>query len=565
MQVKKGSYVLEVVGGDEHGARLEIGDRVLTIGRARDADLVLRDLGVSRRHVQVAASEHGVQFDVCGGASPFMMGGRPLRSAEAKEGDRILVGNTILVVVEGKPDSSQQLRATRGNADVRTVLTGVGADARAMAALHGLIELLDAAGSPEGIESALHAWGGEQTPSCMVDIRRSPDDHLSSTVVEREGPGHSTIVSVPAPCDEPTALAFTITASSDRLTDSFRRMLVVAGRLVGSSLARVHRLAIADGEVESLRALSFGSARAFLGTSPGALQLASVVPRLAASDVSVLIEGETGVGKTFVARLIHEASPRAREPLRVINCAAIPENLAESELFGHERGAFTGANVSRIGALEAAERGTLFLDEIGELSPAIQAKLLHVLEERTFERIGSNRPIDLRARVICATNRNLEEMVEEGTFRRDLLFRIAVVRVRVPPLRDRGEDLVMLARQLLADATQSAGRRVTGFSQGAMKLIEQYPWPGNVRELRNAIDHAIALGEGSVIQVGDLPPGMSLAADQPDDPNLVRLPLDMATLQKRAIEAALAATDGNRIKAAALLGVDRATLYRRRK
>ncbi len=253
-------------------------------------------------------------------------------------------------------------------------------------------------------------------------------------------------------------------------------------------------------EKEDLRSLHFGSARAFLGTSPAAQRLAGLVPRLAASEVSVLIEGETGVGKTFVARLIHEASPRAREPLRVINCAAIPENLLESELFCHERGAFTGANVRRIGAFESAGRGTLFLDEIGELSLASQAKLLRALEEKRFERLGSNRTLELRARVLCATNRDLAATVAEGRFRSDLLFRVSVVKLPIPPLRERGDDVALLAKHVLQDVAREAHRRIDGFSDDALEAIVRYSWPGNVRELRNVIELAIVIGDAAVLR-----------------------------------------------------------------
>ncbi len=566
MHAKQSTYVLEVVGGDDHGARLDVDERVRTIGRARDVDLVLRDLGVSRRHVQVAATANGVQFDICGGAAPLMVGGRHVRSVEAKEGDRVLLGNTLLVVVTASRDSTpSSVRGSRDHTDVKTLLTGVGADARAMASVHALIEALDVAQDPATLEGVIRAWASEQTPACSVEVRQGTDASTGSEISETEEAGSSALILIPTSSEEPVTLAFRCEAPRGRLTDSFRRTLVVAGRLFGSSFARVRRAEIVDSEVAALRALSFGSARGFLGTSPGAQQLASLVPKLATSDVSVLIEGETGVGKTFVARLIHEASPRAREPLRVINCAAIPENLVESELFGHERGAFTGAGATRVGALEAAGKGTLFLDEIGELSLGSQAKLLRVVEDRRFERIGSNRTIELRARLLCATNRDLEAMADAGQFRRDLLFRIAVVRVRVPALRERGDDLVQLAKQLLADSAQSAGRRVTGFSLAALDLIRRYSWPGNVRELRNAIEHALALGEGALVETCDLPAGIAPRATQPEDPDVVRLPLDLVTLERHAIEAALRATNGNRVRAAALLGINRATLYNKLK
>jgi DNA-binding NtrC family response regulator len=250
----------------------------------------------------------------------------------------------------------------------------------------------------------------------------------------------------------------------------------------------------------------------------------------------------------------------------VLNCAAIPESLLEAELFGHERGAFTGAVSARVGAFEAAAGGTLLLDEIGELGLTSQAKLLRVIEERRFERIGSNRSIALTARILAATNRDLQAMVAAGTFRGDLFFRISVVNLRVPSLRERGDDVVLLANRLLTDLAASAGRRVRAFSPRALDAIRAYPWPGNVRELRNAIEHALVLGEGDVIEPSDLPGaivGAALAHEQPADADTVKLPATLALLEERAIAAALRATGGNRTRAAALLGINRVTLYKK--
>jgi len=561
MHASRATFVLEVLGGTDHGARLELDENVLTIGRAREADLVLRDLGVSRRHVQVVASEDGAQLQACAGSAGFMVAGRSHRAYDAKVGDRILIGNTVLLVAAEAPASVAPASA-RAGADLRTALTGVGAEAFAMASIHALIEALDTAVERTSLLTAMLAWASRQKPAFRVEFHA---DAQSAASVAASTDSASTVIVVPAPSEDFVSIAFTFADPAEQVTDSFRRMLVVAGRLFGSAAARLRRAEVADGEVAALRTLSFGAAHDFLGSSTAARQLAAKIPRLAASDVGMLLEGETGVGKTFVARLLHEASPRAREPLRVINCAAIPENLIESELFGHERGAFTGAVSHRVGALEATGRGTLFLDEIGELSLGSQAKLLRVLEDRRFERIGSNKTIELHARVVCATNRDLEQMIARGAFRRDLLFRIAVVRVRVPSLRERRDDLPELARQMLADATQTAGRRVLGFSADAMALIQDHSWPGNVRELRNAIEHAIALGEGPLVQAADLPAGIAPAATQPDDPDFIRLPLDMATLERRAVEAALRASAGNRVRAAALLGMNRSTLYNKLK
>ena len=256
---------------------------------------------------------------------------------------------------------------------------------------------------------------------------------------------------------------------------------------------------------------------------------------------------------------------RARERRSgIVNCAAIPESLLESELFGHERGAFSGATGARPGVFESAGRGTVFLDEIGELPFQSQAKLLRALEDRRFERLGSNRSILLEARILLATNRDLEAMVEAGTFRRDLYYRIAVVKVRVPALRERGDDLRLLANHILADLGASAGRRVDGFAPEALDAIERYRWPGNVRELRNAIERALVVGDGPMIRAADLPDVVTGAPPrQPQAEDMVRLPADLRWLEGKAIEAALRATSGNQRRAALLLGINRVTLNRK--
>jgi two-component system, NtrC family, response regulator AtoC len=371
-------------------------------------------------------------------------------------------------------------------------------------------------------------------------------------------------VAVPAHTSVPGAAVF-LGVPAARVDDALRRLFAVSGRIVASALARVALERSLTDEADSLRALAIGSARAFLGHSQAATEVGRLVGRLAGADATALVLGESGTGKSFVARLIHEASARKSQPFRVLNCAAIPETLVESELFGHERGAFSGAVAAHAGAFESAGRGTILLDEIGELSLASQAKLLRVLEERRYERVGSNRSQTMEARVLAATNRDLASMVEKGTFRQDLFFRISVVSIRIPPLRERGDDIVLLANQMLADLGKTAGRRVTGFSPAAIDVLKTHPWPGNVRELRNAIEHALVLGEGQRIEPRDLPEttraGGSMAAGM--DGDAVRLPAKLEWLEQRAIEVALRVTNGNRTKAAAILGINRVTLYKK--
>ncbi len=252
-----------------------------------------------------------------------------------------------------------------------------------------------------------------------------------------------------------------------------------------------------------------------IGRSPALVEVTRQVQKVAPTDATVLLQGESGTGKELFARAIHHLSPRRDAPFVAINCAAIPETLLENELFGHERGAYTGANTARAGRLELAERGTLFLDEIGELGPAVQAKLLRVLQEKAFERVGGNRTIVVNLRIVAATNRELRRAVAEGLFREDLFFRLAVVTVTVPPLRERGEDLVLLASHFLDRYRRELGRDGLVFGEPAEKAIRRHPWPGNVRELANAVERATILAEADCIEPWHL--GLGAEAGRGED------------------------------------------------
>lgn len=429
-----------------------------------------------------------------------------------------------------------------------------------LSSIHALVCALDERVDQCGMEQAIRAWMTEQVGGHDVMIEFGHRALTGERPIElRDTHDKGTLILLDATVHKPTTLMIASSLDSDAIDDHTRHMLVIVGRLFGAALSRLPSKAF-SGIVEA-PAIPARRDDLSLGSSVHAQQLAATLHRLAKCDVNVLLGGETGVGKTFVARLIHENSSRAAQPLRIVNCSALPETLIESQLFGHERGTFTGANAAHIGMLEAAGAGTILLDEIGELSLASQAKLLHVLEDRRFERLGSNRPIELRARVICASNRNLQDMVAAGQFRQDLLFRISVVRVHVPPLRERGDDLLTLAHKLLSDAAPSASRPVKGFSDEAIELMRAYSWPGNVRELRNAIECALALGSAELIAPCDLPADIYPNRTQPIDPDIVHLPSALSILERRAIDASLRATNGNRVRAAEILGVTRQTLY----
>jgi len=291
-------------------------------------------------------------------------------------------------------------------------------------------------------------------------------------------------------------------------------------------------------------------------------RVVAVARRLAKTSATVLVLGESGVGKERIARLLHDASPRVAGPFVAINCAAVPENLLESELFGHARGAFSGALSDRPGLFEAARGGTLFLDELGEIPPAMQAKLLRVLEEREVRRVGENRTRPVDVRIVAATHRDLAEDVKKGRFRQDLYFRLRVVEVYIPPLRERTEDILPIAKRLLAEAALREGEGIKDIGKAACRALYEYAWPGNVRELVNAIERARILSDGQVIEPGDLPPEIA-APRRPERGGAGAKTL--AEVERDFILATLERVSHNRAVAAAELGIGVATLYRKLK
>lgn len=291
-------------------------------------------------------------------------------------------------------------------------------------------------------------------------------------------------------------------------------------------------------------------------TDDSMLKVCRTIEKVATTNVSVLLLGESGTGKEALARAVHDLGPRARQPFIAINCGAIPENLLESELFGYERGAFTGAVKQTIGKIEAANHGTLFLDEIGDLPYPLQVKLLRFLQEQVIERVGGRQTIPVDVRVVSATNQTLESQVGEGVFRSDLFYRLNSITVRIPPLRERGGDAVLLARYFLGRYNREFNRNIRGLADGASAALAAHDWPGNVRELENRIKRAVVMSENRVIDAADL----ELAPAEPDDADLdlraARLRAERAVLQQ-----AMARSNGRLAQAAKLLGVSRPTLY----
>jgi DNA-binding NtrC family response regulator len=304
-----------------------------------------------------------------------------------------------------------------------------------------------------------------------------------------------------------------------------------------------------------------------VGESPLMKEVFEMVQQVAPTRATVLLQGESGTGKELIAKAIHQLSPRAKQPMVSVHCAALSPTLLESELFGHEKGAFTGAHEKRMGRFEQAQGGTLFLDEIGEIDPTIQIKLLRFLGERTFERVGSNKTLTADVRLITATNKNLEELVKAGTFREDLFFRLRVVEIWLPPLRERTGDIPLLAQNFLREFARENGKPVTDFTLEALETIMNYQWPGNVRELRTAIEHAVVLCRGDRIAVRDLPPSVRNQGSARVSSDAQRLfaqrDLTVKEAEKQLIIRALKEANGNRTVAATKIGMSRRTLHRK--
>ncbi len=293
-----------------------------------------------------------------------------------------------------------------------------------------------------------------------------------------------------------------------------------------------------------------------IANSPEMLDVCRIIEKVGPTDATTLLLGESGTGKEVLAKAIHEISARNEQPFVAINCASIPDTLLESELFGYEKGAFTGAVKRTLGKIEHANGGTLFLDEIGDMPLSLQAKLLRFLQERVIERIGGRVEISVDVRVICATNRDLDEMIGSGTFREDLFYRVSEITIDIPPLRDRAGDAVLLAWAFLAKFSAQNSTKVRGFSKEALRSIEDYSWPGNVRELENKIKRAVIMAEGSQISAEELQLSVGSEESQPFNLREVR---DQA--EASAVSRALTYVEGNVSKAAELLGVSRPTLY----
>ena len=412
-------------------------------------------------------------------------------------------------------------------------------------------------------EEALALLAERDADLILCDIRMPRMDGIAFLEHYRRVSGRALVIMMSAYGDDDTALDAIKRGAYDFIQKPFRPdqvLLVLAKAIEREGLRQqVQRL---SAEVEALRA-----PEGVVGRSEALSQAVSVARKVAKHPSTVLVTGESGTGKELIARLIHAASPRAKGPFVAINCGAIPEQLLESELFGHARGAFTGATDDRRGLFEEANGGTLFLDEIGELPGPLQVKILRALQEGEIRRVGDNAARAVDTRIVAATSRDLEAEVAANRFRADLFYRINVVRIPLPPLRERRDDLPLLVHHFVNLFNRRLGLAIAGVTPEAMKLLMEHPWPGNVRELENVIERAMVLADGTRLGVEQLPAGIrdpSARSDGSADPEQdLSIKRRVEALERTLIERALARTGGNRTRAARLLDLShRALLYK---
>ena len=402
----------------------------------------------------------------------------------------------------------------------------------------------------------------------LIDLRGNVSENVDEAALRLMGkinevPGHPPMVVL---CDEEQRGPFlrAVEYGADDSVTSPPNISEV--RLV---LRRAYKLHTSEQELRKLRGReSAGRLHELIGTSAPMQELFAMARKIATCDVSVLITGETGTGKELLARAIHHLSGRNSGPLVAFSCANLPETLIEDELFGHEKGAFTGAIMSRCGRLEAANHGTLFLDEIGDLGVGLQPKLLRVLQERRFERLGGNKTINVDLRLVCATNRNLAEMVQQGKFREDLYYRLNVVQLHLPPLRERHDDISLLAQQFLEKAAHQFQKETKSFSQPALQVLEEFNWPGNVRELENVVQRGVALSDGATVDVCHLPSSMRPRGESKTEAAAENLPSsrsyedEVRRFKRSLILRTLRECDWRKAECARTLGVARGYLHR---
>jgi transcriptional regulator with GAF, ATPase, and Fis domain len=585
-------------------------DGQISIGRDEANQLCLMDSAVSRRHCAIQEVDGRYELGDLDSHNGTFVNGVPVGRKFIDHGDTIRIGNSEFVFLthEGEALATAKLRLS--DASSKSMLTTlrleqpaahptfgaeVGRMARDLAALFRISNVINSIRDAELLQRELLRLISEVVPADhgAVLLQTDLDEETNSICTWSRQPDAAQTIEIQrelvhraiwersavftndasTSSDTPNVLCLPLVAvertigviylTSLHPAPPFREdhihFLDSVSRIAAVTLENILALDALRSENQRLKR-ELNPASNLVGESRQIRQLEEFISRVAHSDSTVLIRGESGTGKEVVARSIHQSSPRQERPFVAINCAAIPETLLESELFGHEKGAYTGAVGMRKGKLEAADDGTLFLDEIGELAPPMQAKLLRVLQQKEFERVGGTQPVNFKARVLAATNKNLEQAIKSGEFRQDLYYRLNVVSVTVSPLREHREDISLLALYFASKYAQKAKRPFKGISQEARTLLMGYSWPGNVRELENAIEHAIVLGLTEEILPEDLPSG--ILEEQSAKLEGARYHDTLNQSKKELILTALREAKGSYPDAARILGVHPKYLHR---
>lgn len=572
---------------------------VTTIGRALGNDVQIDDSSVAPHHAQIVFNGRDFQLEEVDRESEILINGKKKRRVRLCHGDRITLGRALLgfsmftegelsapTASEGSPSGLWGIRRLQGfserlmtsgsvNELLETLLDDV---IELTGAVRGMVLWRDLADGPEALptvrvsrnvqrEAILDADGvvSDSIIRQVVETRRPVivSDALTDTTFGKSESvialQLSSVMCVPLLTQGGVIGALYV--ANDEIKHLFDRhqldLLIVFASQASLILQNAMLLSALRADKEKLSAeLSHKRFGQIIGACPSMMEIFRKLQKVAATDISVLITGETGTGKELIAREVHRRSNRANGPFITVNCGAIPENLIETEMFGHVRGAFTGAIANRTGKFQDADGGSLFLDEVGELPPAMQVKLLRALQERTVQRVGDSRFEKCDIRVIAATNRNLDEMIKTGEFREDLYYRLNVVNLWLPPLRERGDDVFIIAKALLSKYAEELNSPVRGFSPQAMASIRKFAWPGNIRQLENRIKKGLVLCDQTLLGAEDL--------DLGDAANTPIAPLEKAKedFQRRYVLEALERNNGNRTQTARDLGVDPRTIFR---
>jgi Nif-specific regulatory protein len=581
------------IGGPVEGGTFALAGEEISIGRDHTNALPINDRSVSRRHCSIRklATERFEIRDL-GSRNGTAVNGLPVTVRVLGDGDEIRVGDCYFrfrLLGSSARQSQVPVQLDEGALQTQTLLLRR-LEAGGSSGLELLIKIgtgMQMVRGTEEIAQHLLACLFEAIPAArgaVLLFDHGRDDPAFTWSRDREGTPHATptesaivararrqgiavlsstgeVLAAPIRSQDTILGVIYLEANGPRAAfdDAHLQLAAAIGGILGAPFENARRLEWLESENRRLNE-AVDLEHDMVGGSPRMREIFQFVAKVAPTGSTVLIRGESGTGKELVARALHRNSPRAGQRFLAINCAALTETLLESELFGHEKGAFTGALLKKLGKLEMADRGTLFLDEVGELPPAFQSKLLRVLQEREFERVGGTQPIRVDVRILAATNRDLENAVARGAFRNDLYYRLNVVSLGMPPLRERREDVPMLARYFAAKHGKRVTRRLAGLASEALARLEAYDWPGNVRELENAIERAVVLGTTELIIPEDLPEAVLDAPAAAEAiggyHNTVR------EEKKRAIVAALGRTGGNYTEAAKLLGVHPNYLHR---